>query len=151
MNNNWSKAYEEAKLNQEENSQGETMSANEVAKHFGEKHEEEVKKPIPKTEDEAVAWEKGQDESESIYKVAARVKNKATRAVKANLTAQGEALCNTFVHIFVALYGFSDKIPDESLRNELKDLIHKQEAVPGGLIAAMMADMQRAKKRGGKR
>lgn len=147
MNNDWRSADEEAKLNQEENKQGPALTASEVAKHFGEEAPKESEKPIPKTEEELKAWEKAQDESEDIYKVAARVKNEARHGVGANLTAQGEALCNTFVHVFVALYEFSNKIPDENLRNELKALIRKQENAPGGYIAAMMAGVHAAKRK----
>jgi len=139
--NNRSKAYEEGKLNYEENSKGEVMSASEVAAHFGEEPPKEAEKSLPKTKEEAEAFVKAQEESEDIYKVAARVKNEA-RSSGASLTAQGEALCNTFVHLFVAIYEFSNKIPDEKLRAELKALVRKNEAVPGGYIAAMMAGVQ---------
>ena len=133
-------AMEEGRLNAEENSSGPTMSANEIARHFNEPAPppEPVKK-LPETEEEVKQWEKEQNESEDIYKVAARVKNLASANVNSNLTSQGEGLCNTFVHMFVALYEFSNKIPDEKLRTELKELIRKQEQVPGNYIGAMMA------------
>lgn len=147
MNKDLSSAMQEGALNAEENVGG-VMSANEVAAHFKEPPPPpEPPKKIPQTEEERQAWEKAQNESEDIYKVAARVKNEARYAVGKNLTPTGEALCNTFVHMFVALYEFSNKIPDEKLKEELKVLIRKQEQVPGAYVAAMMAGVTAPKTR----
>lgn len=69
----------------------------------------------------------------SLYKIAARVKNYATLSANANLTPIGEALCNTYIHIMVSLYEFSQKL-SEPLKKELDELIKEYEKMPGNFI-----------------
>lgn len=136
-------AAEEGRLNQEEAKSGQAMSPGEVASHFQEPTP--APEPVvkaPQTEEELAAWQKAQDESEDLYKIAARVKNLAREGNKV-LTPQGEALCNTYVHVLKSLYEWSNKIPDEALRKELKDFIRSKEDMPGSYISAMMAGVKK--------
>jgi hypothetical protein len=93
------------------------MSSSEVAAHFG----EEVPVEKPMTE-------------EDLYAIAARVKNAARMSVGGNLTATGEQLCNSFVHLFKAFYDFADTLNDKD-KERLKELVRSQEIVPGDFIA----------------
>jgi hypothetical protein len=88
--------------------------------------------------EEIEEWEAKQDNSNEIYKIAARVKNLA-RGGSLNLTPAGEALCNTFVHVAKELYDFAEKIEDKDLKIKLTELIRKHENMPATLIAAMGA------------
>lgn len=84
--------------------------------------------------DEMKQLEKAQEESNEIYRVAARVKNYARE--KAALTPAGEALCNMYVHVMKAYYTFADTLSPED-RKRLIDLTRTQEKMPGKLIVAL--------------
>lgn len=126
---------------------GGEMSEDELAKMFKERPKMKVKeKPLKEwTMDEIESWEKAQENSNDIYKVAARVKNLA-RGSNASLTQQGEMLCNTYVHVLMDLYQFASHIEDDVLRINLTRLIKGHEGMPGTLIAAAGAGVNVKKK-----
>lgn len=125
------------KANNEERRFGEEMSEEDLQKHFKEapKANLPVKRLNDMSMDEIKDWEKAQDNSTDIYKIAARVKNLA-RGGNAALTAQGDMLCNTYVHVMKSFYDFASTIVDNATREELIQLIRSHENMPGNLIAA---------------
>ena len=128
------------------------MSADEVAQIFQEKEPKKIKlkkkkeKKLNKmTIEEIESWERAQDNSNDIYKVAARVKNAARMAVKGNLTAQGDMVCNTFTHLIKAFYDFAETVPDKETKVRLSQLVKKQEEAPANLICALTAGVKAPK------
>lgn len=113
------------------------MTEEELAKHFGEvlPKKKKVQDVSKMTLEEITEWESKQENSNDIYKVAARIKNLA-RDGKANLTPVGEMLCNTFVHVLKSFYDFAETISDKEIKIKLIELTRKQEAMPGNFIAA---------------
>lgn len=89
------------------------------------------------TRDEVEAWEKAQDNSNDLYKVAARVKNLA-RDNGGSLTHVGDILCNSYVHVLLALYKFAENLQDEDTKNKLVALIRSHESLPRDIINAAM-------------
>jgi hypothetical protein len=118
----------ESKLNQNE---GESMSSEEMSRHFGEKHVPDAEIPNFNSAEDAEKWEKEQDESSDIYKIKARVVN----AVGANLTPVGEILCNSYTHVMKAFYNFAESLNDID-KERLKELIRSQEGMPANVISA---------------
>jgi hypothetical protein len=117
---------------------GEEMSPEELAIYFNEelpKKEKKGKKVSDMTLEEIEEWEKKQDNSNDIYKIAARVKNLARSDGQAALMPAGEALCNVYTHVLKAFYDFADTLPPEH-RVRMYDLIRHHEGMPGNLIAA---------------
>lgn len=111
------------------------MSAEELAKYFDETPILDKKVPVLETKEEVEKWEEEQLNSSDIYRIAARVKNLA-RGTGASLTSAGEALCNSYVHIFKDLYDFAETIPDP-YKGNLIELVRKHEGTPANLIAAL--------------
>lgn len=127
-----------AELNRIEEDFGPQMTEEELAKHFGEKppeHKQGTDFKKMKTLEEVEDWEKEQDNSHDIYKIAARVKNLA-RGSGGTLTPQGEMLANTYVHVLKALYDFADTIPDRDTKTKLVEILRKNEGMPASLIEA---------------
>lgn len=87
-------------------------------------------------------FEKQQNDSTDIYKVAARVKNLARSVPSVNgrssadLTPAGEALCNLYAHVLKSLYDFSETL-ESPKKEELYDILRKHEEMPRTLISAM--------------
>jgi hypothetical protein len=132
----------ENELNAIEAGFGEEMNEDELASLFGEKKPKKKKKTkkIEKMSlEEIESWEAAQENSNDIYKVSARIKNSARMAVKANLTAQGDMVVNTFTHLIKALYDFADTIKDRETKVKLVELTKKQEELPGNLLVALGA------------
>lgn len=130
-----SSAAEEARLNEQEAGFGNTMSEADVAKHFSEPAP--VQKPsnsLPKTQEELDKYEEALNNSNDIYRIAARVKNLA-RGGGGSLTPVGEMMCNSFVHVLKALYDFAETIPEPHKTN-LIELVRNKEGMPADLIAA---------------
>lgn len=75
-----------------------------------------------------------EENSTDIYRVAARVKNLA-RADGGALTPVGDILCNSYVHVLIALYDFAETI-DASKREELMSLIRANENMPANILSA---------------
>ncbi|HXN74912.1 MAG TPA: hypothetical protein VN855_00285, partial [Candidatus Acidoferrum sp.] len=93
-------AHEQA-FNDAEEGFGPPMTTEELASYFGESLPKKPKKTkaVHKMDlQEIQEWEKQQDNSTDIYKIAARVKNLA-RSNDATLTQVGESLCNVYVHV----------------------------------------------------
>jgi hypothetical protein len=138
---------DEGRLNAIENESGE-MSEEEVAALFQTqvpepKAKKKKLKPLNKMSMEEIEeWERQQDNSNDIYKVQARVKNAASRAVKANLTPQGIMVCNTFVHMLKLLYDFAATVDDKDTRIKLTNLVKSQEDMPASLISALNAGVR---------
>lgn len=130
-------------LFQEEEKSGE-MTEDELANHFN--VPVPSKKEEPKfremTLEQIEDWESKQDNNNSIYKVAARVKNAATAAAKGNLTSQGVILCNMFTHLFKNLYDFAETIPDKETKIKLIEVVRKSEDIPANLIEALAAGVR---------
>lgn len=133
------------KANKVEEGFGPEMSEEEMERMFSQKRSKvkkvEEKKLAEMTMTEIEDWEAKQNNATDIYKVAARVKNLA-RGGNASLTAQGEILCNTYVHVMMAFYAFSDKIEDKNTKIQLISLIRSQEGMPGTVIAAAGAGVK---------
>lgn len=123
---------------------GDTMTEEELARHFGESLPPIVEvKPISKmTVEEVGEWEKAQDNSNDIYKIAARVKNLARANGTASLTPVGEALCNTFVHVAKTIYDFAETVSDPTIRIKLIEVMRSQEGMPANFIAAHHAGVK---------
>ncbi len=137
----------DAQINKTEKKFGEEMSEEDLAKYFKEKKEEPKQKAKTlkeMTKEEIESWERAQDNSTDIYKIAARVKNLA-RGPGMNLTPQGEMLANTYTHVLKAFYDFAEKIEDKNIKAQLTDLIRSQEGMPGNLISAAGAGVRRNK------
>ena len=116
------------------------MSEEELALYFNEPLPKKPKKtdvkPLNKmTLEEIEEWEKTQDNSNDIYKIAARVKNLARSDGQAALMPAGEALCNVYTHVLKTFYDFADTL-DKETKIKLYQLIQKNENMPGNLIAA---------------
>lgn len=127
---------------------GDTMTEEELARHFGEPLPKKPKKSksIDKMSlEEIEAWEAAQNGSNDIYKVAARMKNAARMAVQGNLTPQGEMVVNTFAHMVKAFYDFANVVSDKETQIRLTELIKKQEELPANLISALWAGVKEAK------
>ena len=116
---------------------GEEFSEEEMARQFNEPPPVRLPtKPLKEmTKAEIEALESSADNSNDLYKIKARVANLA-RFGGASLTAQGEMLANTYVHVLKAFYDFAETIPDKTIRNNLVSLIRKHEDMPANLIAA---------------
>lgn len=129
---------------EQEAPQSEELSEAELATMFNEKPKKKNKKAKLKkmTLEEIESWEKAQENSNDIYKVAARVKNAARMAVKANLTPQGEMVCNTFTHLVKGIYDLADTIADKETKAKLINFAKKQEEAPAGLIEALSAGVR---------
>lgn len=112
------------------------MSAREMAKTFGETTVPK-EKLLPNfsnmTKEEIEKWEKEEDDSTDIYRIAARVKNHA-RGGGGSLTPVGESLCNLFVHVLKDIYDFAEKL-DDTKKEELKALLRNNEAFPSKVIS----------------
>lgn len=128
------------KLNGVEEDFGGEMSPSEIAQLFGEQTpsskvngvDMSIKDPFHgMTLDEINEWEKTVEESNNIYKIKARLQNHWG----GELTPAGEALLNTFAHIFKDLYTFAGTIYEKEIRNSLVERIKKHEKAPAGLIA----------------
>ncbi len=126
-----------------EESFGGQMDEDELAKYFKERPMKKIRPPDFSKMSllEIEEWERRQDNSNDIYKVAARVKNLA-RGGSLHLTPQGEALCNSFVHVVKSLYDFAEKVPDRETRVRLQELIRSHESFPATFIAAAMAGVK---------
>lgn len=129
---------------------GGEMSEDELSRLFKEKRNnkkpKESVKPLNKMSLEEIEdWESAQDNSNDIYKIKARIANLA-RGPGMSLTAQGDILCNSFVHVCKALYEFANglTVPEEKI--QLIALIRAQESVPGTIIAAAGAGVKRDEK-----
>lgn len=94
------------------------------------------------TMEEIEGWEAAQDNSNDIYKVSARIKNAARAGVKANLTPQGDMVCNTFTHLVKGIYDLAETVHDKDVRTKLIQFARKQEEAPAGLIAALSAGVR---------
>lgn len=136
-----------ARTNEAEKSFGTEMSEEELAKIFNAKPAKKKAGEIDMSEkepfkgmtlDEIETWEAKQENNNDIYKVKARVKNHAV-STGAALTAVGEMMVNSFVHVAKDLYDFAETIPDKSLRIALTERIRKHETMPANLIAAASA------------
>lgn len=114
---------------------GRELSQEELAKHFNEWPEKENKIPTFSSPEEVEKWEKEQENSNDIYKVAARVKNLA-RSNGAALTPAGEVLCNSYVHVILSLYNFADTLP-KVYGDELKELVKSHENMPANVISLL--------------
>lgn len=101
-------------------SDDEQYTPEELATLFGEPVPVEVVEPFPE---------------ETIFAIAARVKNQATLAVGENLTPVGVALCNSYTHVLKSLYGFSHSLPEED-RLRLNSLLRSHEGMPSTFIVA---------------
>lgn len=125
---------------------GEEMTEADLAKQFGEPPpvRKEGKALNDMSRDEIESWERAQDNSNDLYKIKARVSNLA-RGGGAALTAQGEMLVNTYVHVLKSLYDFAENIEDSTTKIKLTQLIRKNEDMPGNLIAAAGAGVRTKK------
>lgn len=133
-----------ANINEREKALGEELSEADIARMFGEKTKKKLtngvdlsaKEPFKGMSIEQIEeWEQKQDNSNDIYKVKARVSNLAA-ATGGSLTAVGEMMVNSFVHVVKDLYDFADTIQDKSLRIQLIERVKKHEGMPGALIDA---------------
>lgn len=125
MTNKWDQAIAESQLNQQE---GTSQSEAELARHFGEALPEV--KPPP---------------TYDIYEVSARIKNLAREAA-GSLSPVGDVLCNTYTHVVMALYNFSETLAPGD-KERLKDLIRANENMPANVIAASAAHVKPPKRR----
>jgi len=76
-----------------------------------------------------------EDEQNSIYRIAAKVKNLA-RGDDAHLTPVGEAMCNYYIIVLKDFYDFAEDLPG-SYKQELIALIEHHYDMPGKLIRAV--------------
>lgn len=123
--------------------EGGSMSESEfeqIMRERGEVVTKEAKIELPKTKEEFDAYENKINNSDDIYKIAARIKNLA-RGSRRNLTPHGEMLCNSFVHVLKSFYEFAETLPDP-YREKLHRLTRAKEGVPGDIIAASMVNVQ---------
>lgn len=139
----------DARVSKEEESFGEEMSDEELLGIFGEiKQPEQGKKYKPLKEmtlEEIKSWEKDQENSTDLYKIKARVANLA-RETGGQLTAQGEMLCNSYVHVMKSFYDFAETVQDPQIKLALIKLIRNNEDMPGIVIAAAGAGVREKKK-----
>ena len=122
-----------------EESFGEEMSEDDIAAFFKEPKvkKKKTKKLKNMTLEEIESWEKAQNNSNDIYRVSARIKNLARDAIKANLTAQGDMVVNSFTHVVKAFYDFAETVADKETKIKLIELARKQEEAPANLLAAL--------------
>lgn len=84
-------------------------------------------------------FEKQQNDSTDIYKVAARVKNLARSVPSVNgrssadLTPAGDTLCNLYTHVLKSLYDFAETL-DKPTGEKLYNLLRQQEDMPARVI-----------------
>lgn len=112
----------------------EEMTAEDMAEYFGEPAPIVKERPLPTTKEELDKMGYEEARSEETAKIAARIKNTAAASVNTNLTHTGVMLCNTYTHVIKSLYSFANTIPDEQVRNQLKELIYKHEDMPANFI-----------------
>lgn len=117
---------------------GTPMSPEELAQYFKEQPPKLQKEMdfVGMTKEQIEDWERKQDNSNDIYKIAARVKNLARVDGLASLTPTGEILCNTYTHVIKAFYDFADTLQDKNEKIRLYQLIQVNENMPGRLISA---------------
>jgi hypothetical protein len=72
------------------------------------------------------------DDSNSVYAIAARVKNIA-RDWDASLTPMGEVLCNYYIIVLKDLYDFSENLKEPQKR-VLRDILKSHEDMPRKII-----------------
>lgn len=134
-----------AKLNEAEKGFGEEMSEDDLAKHFREKPKKNVVRGVDMSKkhpfkgmtlEEIEEWEAKQDNSNDIYKIKARVQN-LVAGTGGSLTAVGEMMVNSFVHVAKDLYDFAETIPDKEIKINLIERVKKHENMPASLIAAV--------------
>ena len=78
------------------------------------------------------------NEDTDIYRIAARVKNKAILDNGFNnLTPAGVMVCNAFVNTFKSFYDFAETLEDGVIKQDLMNTIRAQEEAPARLIAAL--------------
>ncbi len=139
-----------ANINEREKAFGEELSEAEIRQMFHDKSEKRTKKSVNMTAkdpfkdmtlEEIEEWERTQDNSNDIYKVKARVANLA-RGSGGSLTAVGEMMVNSFVHVVKDLYDFAETIPDKSLKIAIIERVRKHEGMPGNLIAATSSNVR---------
>jgi hypothetical protein len=144
-----------AKLSEMEKGFGEELSEEELARHFNDRPKSKKvngvdmskKEPFKgMTLDEIESWEAAQQNTNDIYKIKGRVQNLAVGISGGTLTAVGEMMVNSFVHVVKDLYDFADTIQDKSLKIELTERIRKHESMPGTLISAASSGVKVAKK-----
>lgn len=152
----------DAQINKEEEEFGEAWDEESLAKHFGEKvtprpNKQKTLREMSKSEIDVLPLdqlnvlvqlaekeETEMDNSTDIYKIKARVANLA-RDSGGNLTAQGEILCNTYVHVLKSLYDFADTISDSNIKIKLRKLLRNHENLPGLIISAANVGIMRKK------
>lgn len=129
-------------LNEIEEDFGGEMSPSEIAQMFGEQTpstkingvDMSLKDPFHgMTLEEIEEWERTVEESNNIYKIKARLQNHWG----GELNPAGEALLNTFTHVFKDLYTFAENIQDKNMRESLTERIKKHEKAPANLIATI--------------
>lgn len=134
-----------AKLNEVEKGFGEEMSEDDLAQHFREKpkkklvHGVDMSKKHPfkgMSLEEIEEWEAKQDNSNDIYKIKARVQNLVS-GTGGSLTAVGEMMVNSFVHVAKDLYDFAETLPDKEIKIKLIERVRKHEGMPASLISAV--------------
>lgn len=139
-----------ANINEREKVLGEEMSEEEIARLFREKPKRAAKDDIDMSKkepfkgmtlEEIKEWERKQDNANDIYKVKARVQN-LVAATGGSLTAVGEMMVNSFVHVAKDLYDFAEHIPDQSLKIQLIERVRKHEGMPANLISAVNAGVK---------
>lgn len=121
------------------------MTDEEIAAHFKEPATQvnSVKNPEDmKTLEEFNQWEAKQNNSNDIYKVAARIKNLARQDGRASLTDVGSALCNTYTHVILSFYKFAESMTDETSKQALISLIRKNESMPADFVAFINANIK---------
>lgn len=113
------------------------LTANEMAKQFGE-GKPETEKTLPDfsvmTKAEVEEWEAKEYNSNDIYRIKARVQNFVAQD-GGMLTPVGQILCNTFVHMARDLYNCAETLP-EPYRTQIADIVRKHESMPANVIAA---------------
>lgn len=80
--------------------------------------------------------------SQDIYAVKARVRNYTT-VTGAALTSLGEALCNTYVHVLMKLYRFSDEIHINE-GEDLRAILREIEKMPADFILTVTPKPKKA-------
>lgn len=134
-----------ARLNKQEESFGEEMSEEEIARMFNEKHTKKLIDGIDMTKknpfkgmtlQEITNWEEKQNNSNDLYKIKARIQNLVATA-GGSLTSAGEMVVNSFVHVVKDLYEFANTVSDKELKIELIERIRKHENMPATLMSAL--------------
>lgn len=139
------------KLNEAEKAFGEELSEEELERHFNQRSSKKAKGEVDMSKkepfkgmslEEIEAWEAKQENSNDIYKVKGRIQNLAVGISGGNLTAVGEMMVNSFVHVVKDLYDFADTVQDREVRIKLIERIKKHESMPGTLISAASAGVK---------